>query len=342
MADATPEPETIEKLGNAAFFSIAMVAGMQLELFTPLGSGPMTAEQLAEALGVGVTRLTPLLYALVAADLLTVEDGRFANTPEADHYLVRGKPTYMEGRHSWYTDRYHQALQTAETIRRDAAQTKIDFLSMSAEELEAFLRGFYFNTLRAGQHLATHYDFSSRRHLLDVGGGSGGVAMARATAYPRLRATVIDLPTVTPITQRFIQEGDLADRVEALAGDVVHGPLTGTYDVAVLRSFIQVLSRDDAQRALHNLSQILEPGSPIYIVGQVLDDSHLSPVESVVSNIFFINIYDEGQAYTYGEHRDWLTRAGFTDIDRVIQTGGTSSITAHKPSYRRVFGSAET
>jgi hypothetical protein len=31
MADATPEPETIEKLGNAAFFSIAMVAGMQLQ-----------------------------------------------------------------------------------------------------------------------------------------------------------------------------------------------------------------------------------------------------------------------------------------------------------------------
>jgi hypothetical protein len=38
------------------------------------------------------------------------------------------------------------------------------------------------------------------------------------------------------------------------------------------------------------------------------------------------------QAYTYGEHCDWLTKAGFTDIDRVIQTGGTSIITAHKPS----------
>jgi hypothetical protein len=48
--------------------------------------------------------------------------------------------------------------------------------------------------------------------------------------------------------------------------------------------------------------------------------------------MFFINIYDEGQAYTYGEHRNWLTRAGFIDIDRVIQTGGTSIITAHKPS----------
>jgi hypothetical protein len=35
------------------------------------------------------------------------------------------------------------------------------------------------------------------------------------------------------------------------------------------------------------------------------------------SDIIRINIYDEdeGQAYTYGEHRDWLMRAGFTDID---------------------------
>jgi hypothetical protein len=48
MADPVPQPEAIEKLGNAAFFSIAMMAGMQLELFTPLGSGPMTAEQLAK------------------------------------------------------------------------------------------------------------------------------------------------------------------------------------------------------------------------------------------------------------------------------------------------------
>jgi hypothetical protein len=83
---------------------------------------------------------------------------------------------------------------------------------------------------------------------------------------------------------------------------------------------------------LHNISSILEPGSPIYILGQVLDDSRLSPLESVVSNIFLINIYDERQAYTSGEHRDWRMRAGFTDIDRVIQTGGYSLITAHKPS----------
>jgi hypothetical protein len=73
------QPETIQKLGNAPYAAFAMIAGMQLELFTPLSEGPMRAEQLAAALGVGAAKLTPLLYALAAADLLTVEAGRFAN-----------------------------------------------------------------------------------------------------------------------------------------------------------------------------------------------------------------------------------------------------------------------
>jgi hypothetical protein len=40
-----------------------------------------------------------LLYALVTANLLTVEGNRFANTPEAQQFLVKGQPTYLGGRH---------------------------------------------------------------------------------------------------------------------------------------------------------------------------------------------------------------------------------------------------
>ena len=54
-------PETIEKLEAAVFPSFAMLAGMQLDLFTPLKDGPMTVVELAQALGVGPTKLEPLL-----------------------------------------------------------------------------------------------------------------------------------------------------------------------------------------------------------------------------------------------------------------------------------------
>ena len=38
--------------------------------------------------------------------------------------------------------------------------------------------------------------------MLDVGGGSGGVAIALARACTELRATVVDLPNVTPLMTR--------------------------------------------------------------------------------------------------------------------------------------------
>jgi ubiquinone/menaquinone biosynthesis C-methylase UbiE len=332
MTSPARRPETIQKIGTAPYAAFAMIAGMQLELFTPLGAGPMRAEQLAEALGVGAAKLTPLLYALVAAGLLTVHAGCFANTPEADTFLVRGKPTYLGGQHAYYTARYQEILQTAASIRTGRPQAKLDFAAMSSEALETFLRGLHPGTLAAGRDLVTRYDFTAHHHLLDVGGGAGGLALAIAAACPQLRATVIDLPTVTPVTQRCIAEEGLSERVAVVTGDVVRRPLRGTYDVAVMRALLQVLAPEEAQRVLHNLVQVLEPGSPIYILGNILDDSRLSPPETVTMNLLFLNIYDEGQAYTEQEYYTWLTAAGFTGMARVSLTGTASLITAYKPT----------
>jgi len=314
----TLKPVTIEKLGSAVYPALAMVAGMQLDLFTPLGTGPMSAKQLAETMGLESAKLTQLLYVLVAAGLLTVEEGQFANTPEADNFLVRGKSTYLGGRHAFYTARYQEAMQTAASVRTGSPQAKLDFASMSLEALETYLSGLHPATMASGRDLLNHADFSSYRHLLDVGGGSGGLALAIAAACPQLHVTIIELPSVTQVTQRFIEQEGMTGRADVIMGDVVNGSLTGAYDVAVLRAFIQVLSPEEARHALHNLIQVLEPGSPIYILGQVLDNSRLSPPETVAFNLVFINVYDEGQAYTEHEYRSWLMKAGFTDFLRII------------------------
>jgi hypothetical protein len=98
---------------------MAMLAGMQLDVFTPLKDGPMTAKALANALDVRPEKLRPLLYALVRAELLLKFEGdRFANTPEADAYLVRGRATYMGGTHEFYSDLWGTALKAAGEFRR--------------------------------------------------------------------------------------------------------------------------------------------------------------------------------------------------------------------------------
>jgi ubiquinone/menaquinone biosynthesis C-methylase UbiE len=331
MTSSAPRPETIEKLASAVYPSFAMLAGMQLDLFTPLKDGPMSAGQIAKALSVRADKLQPLLYALVAAGLLTVDGELFANTAEADHFLVRGKPAYRGGTHERLLPRWLGVLKTAETVRTGLPQAKIDFSAMPKEELESFYRGGYAGAVAAGRDLVARNDFSAYRSLADVGGGSGGLAITVAEACPHLRATVVDLPTVTPITQHYVKEAGAADRVQVMTADVVSGPLTGSFDVAVMSSFIQVLSPDQARRALKNISRVIEAGGVIYIEGSILDDSRLSPPEIVVVNLTYLNMYDEGQAYTESEYKEWLTEAGFVDFKRVILPNSRSIVTARKP-----------
>ena len=63
----------------------------------PIQDRAKTPAEIADAIGVGAAKLSPLLYALVEAGLLTVNHGKFANTAEAQHYLVRGLPTWAAG-----------------------------------------------------------------------------------------------------------------------------------------------------------------------------------------------------------------------------------------------------
>ena len=91
-----------------------------------------------------------------------------------------------------------------------------------------------------------------------------------------------------------------------------------------------MISRDQARRALQNIGKAVRPGGAIYIRGDIVDDSGISPLGSVMRNLVYLNIYDQGQAYTEREHREWLTEAGFEDFERKILPDGFSMVRAQK------------
>ena len=333
MTNPPTQPDTIWRLRTALYPSFALLAAIQLDLFTQLGDGPGTVEQVAEALGVDSDKLRPLMYILVESGLLAIEGERFSNSPEANHNLVKGNSSYIGGGYEAFAEGMWNVLwNSAESIRTGSAQAKLDYSAMSKKELEAHYHSFHSQTLITGRRFLAEYDFSSSRRLIDVAGGTGGVAIAIAQACPHLRATVVDLPTVTPITQRLVEEAGVADRVEVVATDVVNGTLEGSFDVAIVSKFIPVISRDDAQRALKNVAQAMEPGGTIYLddIG-TLDDSRLFPPGPLLQNLWFINVFDQGQARTEQERRAWLADAGFENIVRKTFPNGDSTIVARKP-----------
>ncbi len=115
--------------------------------------------------------------------------------------------------------------------------------------------------------------------------------------------------------------------------DLLTSEIEGCYDVAVLRALIQIMKPDHAKKILKRVFNTLEPGGHIYILGCILDNNRLAPTVAMGFSLVFLNVYEQGGAYTKKEYYDWLEETGFTDISIEI-TGmpdGGGFVSARKP-----------
>jgi hypothetical protein len=326
------QPVMIQKLAGAVPQALAMLAGMELEIFSILDEAALTTEEIAQAIAARPERVQPLLAVLVSAGLLCADSGRFANSREAAQFLVRGKTAFMGGVYELWADMWHAELQTASSVRTGIPQARHDFGSMSPEALYAFVRGSHSGALSAARQLLAVQDLTGCTTLLDVGGGSGGLSIGLTGALPDLQATVIELPVVAPITQRFVDEANAGARLTVISADVVNEALAGQADVAVCNRFIQVLAAANAKQAIQHIYDALKAGGWLHIIGHILDDSGLTPPPAVAYGLLALNLYEGGQAFTERQHRDWLVSAGFASMERRMLPNGYSLLSAQKRS----------
>jgi SAM-dependent methyltransferase len=324
--------------------SFTLLAGLQLDVFTRLADRPATATGLAGLLGVEVPRLERLLYALVAIEFLEIRSGEnegdlFANTPEADRFLVEGSADFVgHERHLW-SRVWEAALQTADSVRSDSPRAMLDFTELPREELRTFLKGLHRGAVSTGEELARRW-LSSCTTVLDVGGGSGGLSVALTRCCPQLTATIVELPTVAPVTRELVEAEGAAERVSVVAADL-GGAATeptprdlaaGHFDAAVCKSFLQCLGPSEAKRAVVRMARLLRPGGELFVIGVgLLDDTRVTPAHATLFDLVFLNIYEGGRAYTESEHREWLAAAGLEKVERLELDDGSPFLRGRKP-----------
>jgi hypothetical protein len=71
-----------------------MRLALQVGVFTPLADGPADAATVARACGCSLAGVAHLLDVLASTQVLTRHEGRYALTPSAAMFLVRGRPAY--------------------------------------------------------------------------------------------------------------------------------------------------------------------------------------------------------------------------------------------------------
>jgi predicted O-methyltransferase YrrM len=326
MAKRDWHPGELLELSGYFWKTCTLHAAVKLDVFTRIGEKQLSGVKVAEKLDAAPKGVERLLNALVAMELLTKANDRYSNTPSILELLSKDSPKYLGHiimHHHHLVEPWSQLDQSVQS-----GQSIGERSSFSKEEWrESFLMGMFNMAMSMAPLLVPKVDISSRRHLLDLGGGPGTYAIHFCRHNPQLKATVFDLPTTRPFAEKTIKRFDLADRIDFVGGNYLNDDIEGSYDAAWLSHILHGEGPDGCQKIIQKTIAALEPGAIIIIHEFILNNSMDGPLFPALFSLNMMLGTDSGQAYSEQQLMDMLAAAGATDIQRLpVQTPNDSSL----------------
>jgi precorrin-6B methylase 2 len=296
-----------------------LLTALRLDLFTVLADQNLSAADLAVRLGAAERGLTALLDALAALGLLTKQGHRYANTSFASSTLDRTKPSFcgytpLFDAHCWGL---WGELENA--IRSGSCPGQDTLFHADPVGTELLLRGLHADALRLAPTLAARLDLERHRRMLDLGGGGGTYAITFCQTQPKLHAVVFDLPGPLTLAYQLVSAAGLTDRISLIVGDFRTALLPHGFDLALLSNVLHGQSAEMNQQILAAVSASLEPGGELILRDVLMNEDRIAPIFGALFAVNLVLHSPLGRCYTFSEVSNWLTVAGFHDLE-VLET----------------------
>ncbi len=173
--------------------------------------------------------------------------------------------------------------------------------------------------------------FGQVRSLLDVGGGSGIFAIEVAKAWPKIKATVMEINTICLEADGYIAAADLKGRVNTQSVNMFVEPWPKDYDAHFFSNIFHDWSDDTCRMLARKSFEALPSSGRILLHEMLINDDGCGPEHTAAFSLLML-IGTKGRQYTLPELRDFLASAGFVDIE-AAQTAHRyySLVSARKP-----------
>lgn len=334
-----PELTPVLDLIEAFRRSKTMFAAVKLGVFDVLGRQPSTAAQVALDIGAHPGTAERLLDACVSLQLLRKHSGQYSNEPAADRLLRRDSPHTMTGYILYSNDVLFRMWENLEDAVREgtnrweqtfgqSSTALFDHFFSTPEKLATFIQGMHGFGVISSPGVVSAFDLSRFRQLVDLGGATGHLAIAACERYPRLRATVFDLPQVIPLARATVQQSPARERIECAAGDFF-GDALPPADLYALGRILHDWSEEKINRLLARIVAALPPGGALLIAERLLDDDLAGPVGAHMQSLNML-ICTEGRERSLPQYRQLLERAGFARVEGVRTGQPVDAILAAK------------
>jgi SAM-dependent methyltransferase len=292
---------------------------VSLGVFETLQGQPQAAATVATKLNLDANATELLLNALTALAIIEKHGQTFSLTQEAQRYLLRSSPQYIGGMILFEDLSWQAWARLPETIRTGRPARPSDMYQTDAKETEIFINAMDSLVKARGDTdaLIEALDWESVGALLDIGSGPATYPIALCRSFPGIRATIFDLPGTLQITERYVGDADMVERIKLIAGDYRTDPIPGEYDVVFLSNVIHGEDYGKNAALLCKLSRNLKPSGRIVIKDHILDESRASPAVGAIFSLLMLLTTNGGRCYSFGEVKSWMEAAGLSQVHQI-------------------------
>lgn len=317
---------------NGALAARLVHAAAELKIADCLANGPLDVDSLAHNTTTHAPSLRRLLRALAAIGILhETNDRRYELTPLG----ATLRSAVAGSMRAWALLVFSDELGRAWDALPHAVRTGenafhhifgIDYWSRLASRPEAarrFDEAMQSLTQGVTGLLITHYPFGNYGWIVDVGGGNGSLLLPVLERHQAMRVTLFDLPHVADAARAQVAAAGLADRCEAVGGDMFVSVPPGA-DAYVLKGVLHNWDNKAALSILRNCRTAMTDQSRLLVISRILperiDPADVSAPASFIQDMqMWLNV--NGRERTEQEFRDLLAQASLR-LSQIVTVPG--------------------
>lgn len=312
--DNLPNPELIYDLFGGIFKPQFIRIALLLDVFTPFAR-PSTAEQIAQACHCDAAGIKALLDYFVAAQIIEKHGEKYALTPTAETFLVRGRKAYAGDMLLDYTDpkMYDSIL---ESIRTGQPRLLNENFVQDAW-LESYSPTRVPKSLEMWKAAGVQPEDNKPLRLLDLACGCAIKSFALAQANPNIHVTCLDSADVLDVSRDLAARMDISSRVTFLPANLFTANLGASlFDLALVGQITHYLTSAQNRDLFHRIHAALTDSGMLVIDCPM---SKETPSESSAFLSLFLWSNGGGTAHPFEMYRNWLKEGGFQSVNQLSE-----------------------
>lgn len=332
MSDSSPNRQQILDLMNGFRSACVIGAAAELDVWTALAEGPLSADEFAERHACDPRATAMFLDAVAAIGLLKKNEGQYAVPIELRDWLVEGSADTILPMLRHATNIMRGWSQLAWTVKGGIPMPRPASIRGPRADIDSFIAAMHTVSGPVADEVIRQFDPPRFNRMLDVGGASGTWTLALLRAMPDATAVIFDLPEAIAQAERRLAGTEAADRVTLVSGDFYRDELPEGVDFAWVSAICHQHSRLKNRELFAKVFRSLVPGSLIAIRDIVMAPSRIEPFQGALFAINMLVNTDDGGTFTFEEYAEDLLAVGFADPRLAVKHEAMNAVvTARRP-----------